>query len=153
VRTGWVVIILPVILFPCSGCRFKVEQLPEVNYPYISEVEFLKEVRNDNGKARKTPFKNGRITSPFFIFVKIREIEDSGMLAIRFYGSDDKGGGGERMEERTFRFGEDGKYYEYIIFFDRIDGLAAGEYRYAVFFRGKLLYEDRVRVFAGIGGN
>lgn len=125
----------------------KVAQLPMVNYPFVSEVEFLKEVRNVNGKAKKKQFKNDRITSPFYIFIKIREIEDSGTLAIRFYGKGDGESEGTRMEERTFQFGEDGKYYEYIIFFDRIEGLSAGAYRYAIFFRGKLLYEDRLRVF------
>jgi hypothetical protein len=111
-------------------------------------VEFLQEVKNINGRARKTTFKNGVITSPFYFLVMIKEIEDNGELAVCFYRAVDVEGGesGKKVAERTFSFGEAGKYYEYIIFFDRVEGLGPGSYRYAVFCNGRMIYEGQLAV-------
>ena len=120
------------------------DQLPVINYPYVSEVEFLKEVRNVNGKAKKKRFKQGRITSPFYFLLKIKEVENDGTLAVVFYRQDEAKN--KKAAEKVFHFGKAGKYYEYIIFFDRVEGLKEGKHRYAVFFNGRLIYEDSLVV-------
>jgi hypothetical protein len=131
-----------------AGCGVKVEQLPLLSSPYVSEVEFLKEVSNDNGKARKKRFDNDRITSPFYFFLKVKEIENNGTLRVVFFEStgsqEDKKG--EKAAEREFSYGQPGKYYEYIIFFDRVDGLDPGNYRYGVFLNQHLIYEGLLRI-------
>ncbi|UCH94815.1 MAG: hypothetical protein JSV88_31780 [Candidatus Aminicenantes bacterium] len=120
------------------------EQLPVLSYPYVSEIEFLKEVKNINGKAKKTRFDRDRITSPFCFFLKIKEIENNGTLAVVFY--ENSNDSNKKVAERTFYFGKPGKYYEYIIFFDQVDGLNPGDYRYAVFLNQHLLYEGELRI-------
>jgi hypothetical protein len=124
------------------------EQLPLLNYPYTSEIEFLQEVKNIDGRAKKTMFKHGVITSPFYFLVKIKEIEDNGELTVCFYRAVNVEGGesGKKVAEKTFHFGEAGKYYEYIIFFDRVENLGAGSYRYAVFCNGRMIYEGQLVV-------
>jgi hypothetical protein len=126
------------------------EQLPLLSYPYVSEVEFLKEVKNINGKAKKTPFDHDRITSPFHFFLKIKEIENNGTLAVVFYEDADKTG--KKVAEKTFFFGEPGKYYEYIIFFDQVEGLTPGKYRCVVFLNQHLIYECQLQVNNAPGG-
>jgi len=122
------------------GCGVKMSQLPVVNYPYISETEFLKEVRNVKGKAKKKKFKYGRITSPFYFLFKIKEVENNGTLTVIFYGKE--GDKEKKVIEKNFHFGKPGKYYEYIIFFDRVENLKPGKHRYAVFYNQRLIYED-----------
>ena len=112
--------------------------------PYLAEVEFLEEVKNVNGKARKKAFDNDRILSPFYFFLKIKEIENSGSLKVAFYENTEKSK--KQVAEKTFLFGKEGKYYEFIIFFDQVEGLAPGPYRYTVFLRDRLIYEGEVRV-------
>lgn len=120
--------------------------LPVVSYPYISNVEFLKEVRNVDGKPRKKKFKNNRIISPFYFFIKIKDIENSGELRVVFYEKPDEKGKEAKAVEKHFQCGEEGKYYEYIIFFDTIEGLSAGVHTYAFFFNDKLIYEGRMTI-------
>lgn len=126
------------------GCGVKAEYLPQVDFPYLSEMEFLKEVRNVNGKAKKRRFKGDRVRSPFYFLLKVKEIENSGTITVRFY----KGESSENLTaaERTFRFGQEGKYYEYVIFFDRVEVPEPGKYRYAVFYNTRLIYEEQVEV-------
>lgn len=140
--------LLLLLIFFWLGCGVKMEQLPLINYPYVSEVEFLKEVKNINGRAKKTTFKHNRITSPFYFLVKIKEIENNGVLTVCFYTTanvktvvNDK-----KVAEKIFHFGEAGKYYEYIIFFDRVDNLDPGRYRYAIFCNQRLIYEGQLVV-------
>lgn len=45
-----------------------------------------------------------------------------------------------------FRFGEQGKYYEHIIFIDKLSVLLPGQYRYAVFLNEYLTYEGYINV-------
>jgi hypothetical protein len=126
-------------------------------------MEFLEEVKNVNGKARKKRFKNDRITAPFYFLLKIKEIENDGTLSVRFYPAAGSGKAGEnrrKAAEKTFHFGQEGKYYEYIIFFDRIEGLTPGKYRYGIFCNQRLIYEDQLIVFGSlaaeakpVGGN
>ena len=139
-------ILLAVLVSP--GCGVKVEQLPLLSSPYVAEVEFLKEVINDNGKAKKKRFESDRITSPFYFFLKVKEIENNGTLSVVFFESaDDKNKeAGKKVAEKGFSYGQAGKYYEYIIFFDRIEGLSPGNYRYGVFLNQHLIYEGLVRV-------
>ena len=134
-------------MFITPGCGVKMEQLPLLSHPYVSEVEFLKEVKNVNGKAKKTPFDHDRITSPFHFFLKIKEIENNGTLAVVFYEDADKTG--KKVAEKTFFFGEPGKYYEYIIFFDQVEGLNPGKYRCVVFLNQHLIYECQLQINKG----
>ena len=130
------------------GCGVKVKYLPQVSYPYVAEMEFLKEVKNVNGKAKKKRFKDDRITSPFYFLLKVKEIENSGTITVCFYETVGKF---EKVTERSFQFGKQGKYYEYIIFFDRVDELKPGKYRYAIFYNEKLLYENFLNINASGG--
>jgi hypothetical protein len=132
------------LLSMMAGCGVKAEYLPQVDFPYLSEMEFLKEVKNVNGKAKKRRFKGDKVRSPFYFFFKVKEIENSGTITVRFY----KGESSENLKtmERTFQFGEEGKYYEYVIFFDRVKVPTPGKYRYAVFYNNRLIYEDQLEV-------
>jgi len=47
----------------------------------------------------------------------------------------------------AFAFGENGSYYDHIIFIDKISRIPPGNYICAVFLRGQLLYETRFTVF------
>jgi len=132
------------------GCGIKLEQLPAVEYPYVFEMEFFKEVRNDNGKARKKKFKQDRVTSPFYYFLKIKEIENSGTVTVRFYSvntAQDNQSPVKKVEKK-FAFGETGNYYEYIIFFDQVEGLQPGVHRYGIFINQHLLYEGSLEIFS-----
>lgn len=175
------------------GCGIKMEYLPQVSYPYVAEMDFLKGVKNVDGKARKKRFKNDRITVPFYFLLKVNDIENNGSIAVRFYESPEplaqtgnvpagnvpeqgqakkakvkeakakeavnagevvnagdaakpEESMGRQVVERTFQFGQPGKYYEYVIFFDRVDGINAGKYQYAVFYNDKLIYESFLNV-------
>ncbi len=138
-----------------AGCGVKVEYLPQISYPYVAEMEFLKEVKNVNGKAKKKKFKDDHIYSPFYFLLKIKEIENNGIITVRFYETKtDKNSKtaeknvipGKCVTEKPFQFGKPGKYYEYIIFFDRVEDLAPGKYRFAVFYNNILIYEDYVEI-------
>jgi hypothetical protein len=139
-------------LFILSGCGIKIEQLPAIEYPYMAEIEFLKEVKNVNGKARKKRFKQDRVIGSFYFYLKIKEIENSGTVKVYFYSSRNQGKGQKLSEskevEKKFRFGQTGKYYEYIIFFDRVEGLKAGKHQYAIFINDTLLYEGRLEIYS-----
>ncbi|MCP5102355.1 MAG: hypothetical protein GY950_03200 [bacterium] len=123
-----------------TGCGVKTQYLPQVSYPYVAEMNFFKEVKNVNGKAKKKRFKDDRVTSPFYFLLKIKEIENSGTVTVRFYESLKTTG--RRAAERSFQFGKPGKYYEYVMFFDRVEELSPGRYRYTIFYNGRLLYDD-----------
>jgi hypothetical protein len=139
-----IAILLTSLTLTTIGCGVKIEQLPLLSHPYVSEVEFLKEVKNVNGKAKKTPFDHDRITSPFSFILKVKEIENNGTLAVVFYEDADKTG--KKVAEKTFNFGEPGKYYEYIIFFDQVEGLIPGKYRCVVFLNQHLIYECYLQI-------
>lgn len=151
IRLGSLAVLLLLLI---SGCGVKAEYLPQVDYPYVAEMEFLKEVRNVDGKAKKKRFKEDRITSPFYFLLKIKEIENDGAITVRFYTGESpakKGTNGEnnlnkKVTEKTFQFGKPGKYYEYVIFFDHVETLSPGKYRYAVFYNDHLIYEDRLEI-------
>lgn len=139
-----IVVVSLLLLSFAVGCGVKAEYLPQVDFPYLSEMEFLKEVKNVNGKAKKRRFKGDRVKSPFYFFLKVKEIENSGTITVRFY----KGKSPENLKsaERTFQFGQEGKYYEYVIFFDRVEVPEPGKYRYAVFYNNRLIYEEQLEV-------
>lgn len=147
-----------------AGCGVKTKYLPQVSYPYVAEMDFLKEVKNVNGKAKKKRFKDNRITAPFYFLLKVKEMENSGAIAVRFYETIETGQAGQtgqageavkpegvmgrQVQEKMFEFGQPGKYYEYIIFFDRVEGFSPGKYRYGVFYNNKLIYENYLDVNA-----
>jgi hypothetical protein len=135
-------VVFVVLLLP--GCGVKLSQLPVVNYPYVSQMEFYKEVRNVDGKAKKKRFANDRIASPFYFFLKINDIENAGTLRVVFYRLEENEH--RKAVEKFFEFGTDGKYYEYIIFFDQVEGIGPGLHRYAIFLNDRLLYESTVNV-------
>jgi hypothetical protein len=160
--------------FSAAGCGVKAEYLPQVSYPYAAEMDFLKDVKNINGKAKKKRFKDDRVTAPFYFLLKVKEIENSGTIAVRFYETVEAGQVGQfgqsgqpgqpgqsgqtgeaakpegvmgrQVQERVFQFGQPGKYYEYIIFFDRVEGFNPGKYRYGIFYNDKLIYENYLDV-------
>lgn len=150
---------MPLVLLLLTGCGVKVSQLPNLQYPYVSEMEFLKEVKNVGGRAKKKRFKHDRIQSPFYFFLKIKEIENSGTVSVSFYPwwspvsgktkqakKTAKDQPGQRLVEKKFQFGQAGKYYEYIIFFDQVEILKPGKYRYAIFINQQLIYEDQLLI-------
>jgi hypothetical protein len=104
-------------------------------------MEFVRSAENDNGKVKTERFKDDIVRSPFFFVLKIKEIEDSGTITVKFYDSRNR-----QVEEKSFPFGEPGKYYEYIICFDAVTSLVPGVYRYAVFYNTGLLYEDQLKI-------
>lgn len=144
------------LCFSAAGCGVKAEYLPQVSYPYVAEMDFLKDVKNINGKAKKKQFKDDRVTAPFYFLLKVKEIENSGTITVRFYETVETGQAGDaakpegimgrQVQERVFQFGQPGKYYEYIIFFDRVEGFSPGKYRYGVFYNDKLIYENYLDV-------
>jgi hypothetical protein len=75
-------------------------------------------------------------------------MEDSGTVQIRFYPATQNKEKAEpvKLVEKEFYFGQSGKYYEYIIFFDQVEGLSPGSYRYAIFCNNKLIYEDGIMI-------
>ncbi len=140
-----------------AGCDVKVEYLPQISFPYVAEMEFLKEVKNVNGKAKKKKFKDDRIYAPFYFLLKIKEIENSGIITVRFYETKtDKNNKiktaekneipGKCVTEKSFQFGKPGKYYEYIIFFDCVEDLPPGRYRFAIFYNNILIYDDNIEI-------
>ncbi|MCK4761033.1 MAG: hypothetical protein KAW12_02465 [Candidatus Aminicenantes bacterium] len=110
-------------------------QLPYLETPYVAELSFFKKIENVGGELEKEKFADERIKSPFFFLLEIRELENSGELAVSFYDKE-----GKRVKRKVFSFGEDGQYYEYILFFDSVAGLTAGKYRYTIFLNDRLIY-------------
>jgi hypothetical protein len=152
---GFTFPILTSVFLSTAGCGVKVEYLPQISYPYVAEMEFLKEVKNVNGKAKKKKFKDDSIYSPFYFLLKIKEIENTGTITVRFYESKSNKNTktvkknerfGKWVTEKSFQFGKPGKYYEYVIFFDRVEDLAPGRYRYSVFYNDTLIYEDYIEI-------
>lgn len=132
---------MAVAVLLAASCRMKPEQLPFLDYPYFYKMEFLQHVENDNGKAKKQYFKDGVVRAPFYFLLTVKEMRDEGTLWVRFYNSDQK-----KVAEQGFHYGEPDKYYEYIICFERVEGIAPGTYRYAVFLNDGLVYEGNVTV-------
>lgn len=146
VIAGFAVMVLVVIVLAVtmSGCGIKASQLPVMTAPYVAEMDFFKEVKNVGGKAERERFKDNRITNPFYFYLKINDMENDGRVRVVFYKVRNKETA--IIAEKHFRFGKPGKYYEYIIFFDRIDSAEAGKHRYAVFVNDRLLYDGPVVV-------
>jgi len=51
------------------------------------------------------------------------------------------------IKEMIFKFGEQGKYYEHIIFIDKVSTLLPGQYRFAIFLNNILTYEGYLNIF------
>lgn len=129
------------MLLCASGCGIKTAQLPFLDYPYAAQIGFYQEVKNNAGKLEKERFKDNRVTSPFYFVLEVKDVENSGKLTVNFYDKD-----GNRAARNEFSYGEDGQYYEYILFFDKVESLKSGEYRYAIFLKDKLIYEDHITI-------
>lgn len=199
--------ILASCLLP-SGCNMKVKYLPQIEAPYMAQIEFLKQVSQQEGDIQRKRFKNNKIEPAFYVYLKINNIENQGTVTIRFYRSSIRmfreglaklqawldffflpGKGVRMITERdvwqtiellqamgrdlfkmlsrsylapstlgimqigypyfeqvrtlNFSFGEADKYFEYIIFIDRMENLKPGKYRYAVFLNNLLLAENK----------
>lgn len=132
------------IVLGLSGCGVKDAQLPYLTALHVGELEFCREVRNENGKARREYFKDDWITSPFYYYLRLNHIKDKGVMKIVFYRDENKKV--EKVEENVFYFGKTGEHYEYIIFFDRIEKLVEGKHRYAIFVNERLIYDGVLRV-------
>lgn len=128
----------------CAGCGIKMAQLPEIHFPYVAEVEFLKNVENIDGEAQKTPFPDNHIHSPFSFFLKIKEIENDGTVEVIFYTQQEPPQQTTKVAAFSFDFGQAGKYYEYILFFDRVSDLKPGSYHYVIYLRKTLIYEGKL---------
>ena len=124
-----------------NGCGVKVDQLPYLENPYVSEIQFLKKIENVEDKVKKTHFSNNRIRAPFYLYLKLNAAENYNHLSIKFYNQLDR-----KIHQITFEFGEDGKFYEYILFTDKISKLKGGRYRYIIFINNHAIYENRFRV-------
>ena len=200
----------------------KVKYLPQIEAPYLAELEFLEQVSHANGETKKKVFKNNKIRPDFYIFLEINNIENQGKVVLRFYqfrtrhfyemmneirswlkmilvslnnplpllisftgtgiktdaGRYDWQTGGMlipvmardlfillsrpylspqifnalhirhqyfvQARKLDFSFGEADKYFEYIIFIDRVEKLKPGKYRYAVFLNDHLMYENNL---------
>lgn len=130
-----------VLALLAASCGMKTINLPFIDYPYAAGFEFYQRIENVAGKLEKTEFEDDKITSPFYFLLEVKEIENSGTMTVLFYDSS-----GKKVAQRAFHFGEQGQYYEYILFFDKIDGLPPGNYRFTVFYNASLLYEDRFTI-------
>jgi hypothetical protein len=213
------------LLLLSPGCNLQVKFLPQIRAPYISEVEFLKQVNQNGPEIKKIPFENGVVPVTFYMFIKLENIENQGRLRVRFYRRVKRfpieviaaanarqrrilanlfmvlplpvpsawiewtdlarasnvgaeidlisayGRGCFRSalqvmvfplifnldhfcvvryekngRELFFPFGENGKYYEYIVFIDKIRNFEPGDYRFAIFLNDRLMLEDSFEV-------
>lgn len=214
------------LVLASSGCNLQVRFLPQIDAPYISEVEFLKQVDPNGSEIRKIRFENDTVTGTFYIFVRLENIENRGTLKVKFYrsvirsapamlkavnrrlirslngfldmipfphfvpglairairelpGPDAQdadlisafcracSGFGLRLpvlppafnlgrffveryekinHELSFCFGEEGNYYEYILFIDKIQNPEPGHYRYGIFLNKRLILDDMLEV-------
>ncbi len=117
-----------------NSCGIKVEELPNLEKPYIEKVYFLKEVKFDNGKITKIFFKD-KIRNPFFILIKMKNTRGKGTLKIKLYKND------KLAYEKTFYFGKAGKEYETIFVWERVEEKMKGKICYAIFYNDSLLWE------------
>ncbi len=117
-----------------NSCGIKVEELPNLEKPYIEKVYFLKEVKFDNGKISKIFFKD-KIRNPFFILIKLKNTRGKGTLKIKLYKND------KLTYEKSFFFGKEGKEYETIFLWDRVEERMKGKIFYAIFYNDSLLWE------------
>lgn len=117
-----------------AGCAIRVEDLPFREYPYISELEFLRDLEVDGNQVKKTRYSEERVTFPLVLFFKLNEVDGPGTLQIRIY--DEKG---QQVHIRDFQFGESGRYYEYIIFYNRLEKLPGNAFTLALFYNRDLI--------------
>jgi len=116
------------------GCGVKVEDLPFRRYPVISRLEFLQDIEVSEDRIRKTVFPDPVPRFPLVIFLKLKAVEGPGTLQLRIYGENR-----EQVYARTFPFGKPGRYYDYIVLYNRIEDLPGTRFRYAVFYNRDLI--------------
>lgn len=83
---------------------------------------------------------------PFYFLLEIKEIENNGIITVGFYETGENKIHSNRVTEKSFKFGESGRYYEYILFFDRVDNIFPGRHCCAIFYNSKLIYEDYIEI-------
>lgn len=81
------------------------------------------------------------MTSPFFLLVKICDVENRGTVRVALYTK-----AGERVRDVSFSFGAEGKFYQYITCYERFTQVPAGTYRIAVFVNQHLRDERPLKV-------
>jgi len=119
-----------------TGCGIKTADLPIITKPYTGELSFYRHLENRSGQLKKTPFENNKIFSPFYFLLEIKEVENNGRVQMMIYDPDNY-----KVIQRDFSYGETGLYYEYIIFFDKVEGLPPGKYRAVVFMDREVIHE------------
>ncbi|MBN1197369.1 MAG: hypothetical protein JXA62_08180 [Candidatus Aminicenantes bacterium] len=125
-----------------SGCRVRIQDLPLLEDPHVCELTALQEIRADEYHLDRKEFANGRVRTPFYLLVRICDVEGAGKARISVYRE-----GGQLLHESVFPFGEPGRYYSHIICYERHTSLVPGTYRVVVFLNGHLLDERPLRVF------
>ena len=120
-----------------AGCGVKPELLPVKNYPHIEKVRFLKKIIFENGNIKKSYFKNG-ISSPFIIFFELKDVSGKGYVVLKIYNEKKK------VYEKKFFFGKEGKLYDSIIIWDRVDIKKYKKLKYTIFYKKNLLYEGEI---------
>ncbi len=119
------------------NCGIKPELLPVKKYPNVEEILFLKKIVVSGDKIKKIFYKNG-IKFPFFIYFKLKDVSGKGFIVLNFYN--DK----KKIYSRKFSFGKEGKIYESIIIWDRIEIKKYKKLRYTIFYKKNLIYEGKI---------
>ena len=123
-----------------TSCTVKTKELPSLKAPYINRISFLKRVYQQNGKLLKIPYEN-RVRNPFYIYIEIENTSGEGNLKIVFYKNN------EIVYGKEFSFGENGKDYEKITIWSRVEKKLTGKIRYAVFYNNSLLWTGKIIIF------
>ena len=123
------------------GCGLKVSDLPYREYPFISELEFIKDISLKGEKILKTRFKDNQIKFPMVMVFKLNEVTGKGTLKVQIYQEDKS-----RVLEKDFQFGERDKYYEYIFLYHRISKLVGHKFFLTISYNEELIWADWVQV-------
>jgi len=126
-----------------GGCRVRIQDLPLLEDPHVCEITALREIIAGENHLVRKEFANGRVSAPFYLLVRICDVEGAGTARISLYKEE-----GERLHDTFFPFGETGFFYSHIICYQRLTSLAPGRYRVAVFLNDQLLDERPLQVFS-----
>ena len=126
-----------------AGCRVKVEDLPLLLDPHVCELTALQRIDSEKERLIRKTFHGGKVTSPFYLLVKICDAENRGTIRIALYTTE-----GKRLRNVLFHFGETGKFYQHITCFERFRNIPPGTYRVTVFVNEHLRDERSLKIFA-----
>ena len=117
------------------------EDLPLLTTPHVCELAAFQRITADQDRLDREEFKNGRVQSPFYLLVRICDVEGAGTVRLALYNER-----GERVKQSPFAFGKENLYYSHIICFEHYGDLAPGTYRVAVFLNDHILDERPLRI-------